>query len=280
MVGASRHPLLMDDPIARDVLWWMADAAQERNDCRIILAVDKLADAMDRPSAAVRKAQERMLKAGLLDEDGRGDYNKRVRVMRINEQGLDERNQVITHEVSHRNDSASGATNLPSPCPDPALTLPQPCPDAALMLPSSCPDPALYAGARFEQEQEHEPEHEPEHEQVQRGGRLEDAREATDPAAAAWAMWCEFITKGRGTVVDVERVIITDTVERYGLERTQSAIASLIDCRNRPKVGWVRDRAKKDHDAGGVHSTRAAVRTTRGGVRLGAPLTELDPNEW
>ena len=103
---------------------------------------------------------------------------------------------------------------------------------------------------------------------------------AEQDAAAAWAMWCEFITKGRGTVVDVERVIITDTVERYGLERTQSAIASLIDCRNRPKVGWVRDRAKKEHDAGGIPSTRAAVRTTRGGVRLGAPLTELDPNEW
>ncbi len=89
---------------------------------------------------------------------------------------------------------------------------------------------------------------------------------ADQDAADAWAMWEGFITAGGGTVVTTERVIITDTVERFGLERTQSAIASLIDCRKRPPVGWVRDRASKAHGQEQVGRQQATPTHRRAGL--------------
>lgn len=158
-VGMSRHPLLMADPIARDVLWWMADAAQERNDCQIILSVPTLAENMGRGVNAVRFAQERLQKAGLLVEVGRGDYNKRVKVLRIGEDVLNGRNRVITHEATPRDDSESDATNpLRSRSDHVAIAL-QPRSDHVATTLRSRSDHVPLARARFERELE--PELEP-----------------------------------------------------------------------------------------------------------------------
>lgn len=120
-VGASRHPLLMADPIARDVLWWLADAAQERNDCRIIYPVSELAKDMDRPHPAVKHAVRRIKNAGLLRQVGVGDYDKRLEVLVIVEEELSTvvepehpRNAEITQEVS-RGDHSGSATTIGSP---------------------------------------------------------------------------------------------------------------------------------------------------------------------
>lgn len=116
-VGASRHPLLMSDPIARDVLWWLADAAQERNDCRIIYPAADLAEDMDRPHPAVKHAIRRLKEAGLLRVVGCGDYDKRIGVLMISEEELAQkqvttsaRNAEITPEANAENHSETGAT--------------------------------------------------------------------------------------------------------------------------------------------------------------------------
>jgi len=158
-VGMSRHPLLMADPIARDVLWWMADAAQERNDCQIILSVPALAENMGRGVNAVRFAQDRLQKAGLLVEVGRGDYNKRVRVLRIGEDALNGRNRVITHEATQRDDSESDTTNPLQPRSDHVAIALQPRSDHVAIALQPRSDHVPLARARFERELE--PELEP-----------------------------------------------------------------------------------------------------------------------
>jgi hypothetical protein len=78
----------MADPIARVVLCCMADLAQDRNGRRIIATIQAVADACGRTRAVARGAQERLLKAGLLKDQGRGDFNARVRVYTVNEDVL------------------------------------------------------------------------------------------------------------------------------------------------------------------------------------------------
>lgn len=245
LVAVSRHPLLMDDPTARDVLVCMADLAQDRNGGRIVASVGSLAEACQRGSSAVRHARDRLIAAGFVVETGAGEVSKRAAEYRIREETLHAVCTKITLTPTPRKQRRIAATLLPSDCPDIAAALPSDCRDSAVTLPST----------RARQEQERELEREQEPEKGQRGGRLGDPRETPDPAPAAWAMWQGFIAERfRSQVMpETERAIIDEVVRTFGLEHTQAAIASLVDARSRPPVSWVRDRAGKAQRQAGQH---------------------------
>lgn len=135
--AVSMHPLLVADPIARDVLCRMADRAQDRNGGRIIESVETIADMCGRPTAVVRRAQKRLLSAGLIQDHGRGDYNARVVVFTIAEDVLIDlpRLEIGDGEgdSTKRNDSVSGMLTD-------TRTVTQPCADRDAIVTRSCSD--------------------------------------------------------------------------------------------------------------------------------------------
>lgn len=153
VVAMSRHPLLMDDPTARDVLVVMADKAQDRNGGRIVASVASLAEASDRCSATVRHARDRLIAAGLVRKEGNGDTSKTAGVFYINEEALDCDSQRFTRDQSPRNHKESDASLLPPLCPPIAVALPSDCRGFAAALP---PTRARLEQRTENREQEHQ----------------------------------------------------------------------------------------------------------------------------
>ena len=98
MVAASRHPLLMEDGVARDVLWWLADLAHDRNGGRIMAALDKLAETLERSGSQVRRAVDRLEAAGLLIDTGERVGGRRVVVWTVREEVL--KNHTFTRDLT------------------------------------------------------------------------------------------------------------------------------------------------------------------------------------
>jgi len=257
--------MLMDDPIARDVLWWLADAAQERNDCRIIYPTPVLAEEMRRGEGAVKHALRRLKAAGLVVVVGRGDFDQRLEILAVVEAELAKevaektpRNAKIAQEVSTGDDSG-----IQKPIGSAS--------DRNRDGIGSQSDRDRVALVRARQEQRTK-----NLEQDQGSSACAPATpapEQPDPAAAAWAMWEAFIAERFKAQVmpETERTIIDDVVRTFGLEHTQSAIASLVDARARPPVSWVRDRAGKAQRQAAQPSQAARPATVPTHRRAGLP---------
>jgi len=272
LVAMSRHPLLMDDPTARDVLACMADKARDTNGGRIVGSLASFAEASERGYSAVRHARDRLIEAGLLVKTGAGDTSKRAESFYIDEEKLSAKSNEFTLNQTPRNQRGSATTHLPRSCREPAAELPRDRRGVAAELPPT--------RARVLNKEHGTENLEQSSSSAHAHATPEPTAPAEQPAAAAWGMWEAFITGNNGKVVEVERAIITDAVERFGLTHVQSAIASLVDAKKRPPVGWVHDRAGKAHAQAAQAGKPASVPThRRAGLPTAADLAAAQVDE-
>ena len=297
LVATSRHPLLMDDPTARDVLVCMADLAQDRNGGRIVASVGSLAEACQRGSAAVRHARDRLIEAGFLVEIGAGTVSKRAAEYRIREETLHAVCTKNTLGPSARNQRESAASLLPSDCPPIAAGLPSDCLPIAAGLPST--------RARLEQEQEPKLELEQEPDLPTESGSAAERKRTPGEARLAAA-----VDEVMGIIAPKGQTPATLDTWRNRLKNRLGAkgvAADAVEDRLRAvKAAWhfvstngwhaeqgrngpahfftvtLRNDENVDRDAvrqpvPSGQST-APVRRTRGGVELGPPRFEFDTN--
>ncbi len=295
----SMHPMLVADPIARDVLCRMADLAREANRGDIIATMDALAEACGRTRAVVRGAQERLLKAGLLVDRGRGDFNRRVRVLAIDENVLLDSPALGIGRVSARDDwETTEATVSPSSADREPIVSPSSADREPIVSPTRARvENSEPRTLNLEQPQEQflstEPAPVPERKRPPGEERLAaavdevmgiiDPKGQTPATIETWRhrLKTRLAAKGVTAGAIADRLQAVKAAWRFVSTNGWHAEQG----RNGPAHFFtvtLRNDANVDRDAvrSPIPSTRPAVRTTRGGVRLGAPLTELDPNQW